>query len=67
MTRSAYYAYLVARPAAGARQAAEEELAGEIQQIHTGSRGAYGAPRVTAALQRAGRRIKPEEGRADHA
>ncbi|MFF1595129.1 IS3 family transposase [Streptomyces sp. NPDC058286] len=55
--RSAYYAYLAARPAVEARQEAEEELAGEIRQIHASSRGAYGAPRVTAALRRTGRRI----------
>jgi transposase InsO family protein len=57
VTRSAYYAYLAARPAAEARLAAEDELAGEIRQIHVGSRGAYGAPRVTAALRREGRPV----------
>ncbi|MFC5956906.1 IS3 family transposase [Streptomyces pratens] len=39
------------------RRAEEDELAGEIREIHAGSRGAYGAPRVTAALRRKGRRI----------
>ncbi|MEW2486583.1 IS3 family transposase [Streptomyces sp. NPDC048411] len=57
VTRSARYAYFAARPAAETRQAAEEELVGEIRQVHTDSRGAYGAPRVTAALRRTGRRI----------
>jgi putative transposase len=55
--RSAYYAWLAARPAAAVRQAAEDELVQEIRVIHAGSRGAYGAPRVTAKLRRAGRRI----------
>lgn len=55
--RSAYYAWLAARPAAAVRQAAEDELAQEIRVIHAESRGAYGAPRVTAKLRRTGRRI----------
>jgi putative transposase len=55
--RSAYYAWLAARPAAVVRQVAEDELAEEIRAIHKESRGAYGAPRVTAKLRRAGRRI----------
>lgn len=55
--RSAYYAWLAARPAAAVRQAAEDELAEEIRAIHQESRGAYGAPRVTAKLRRSGRRI----------
>ena len=45
------------RPAAAERQRAEDELAGEIREIHAGSRGAYGAPRVHAALQRGGHAI----------
>ncbi|WP_327250002.1 IS3 family transposase [Streptomyces sp. NBC_01320] len=57
VARSAYYVWLAARPAAEVRQAAEDELAGEIRQIHADSRGAYGAPRVTAKLRRGGRRI----------
>jgi putative transposase len=55
--RSVYYAWLAARPAAAVRQAAENELAQEIRVIHAESRGAYGAPRVTAKLRRTGRRI----------
>ncbi|MFI6476054.1 IS3 family transposase [Streptomyces sp. NPDC050516] len=55
--RSVYYGWLAARPAAAARQEAEDELAAEIRQIHAESRGAYGVPRVTAKLRRAGRRI----------
>ena len=57
INRSTYYAWLAARPAARIRQDAEDELAGEIRGIHTGSRGAYGAPRVHAALQRGGRTV----------
>jgi putative transposase len=55
--RSTYYAWLASRPAARIRQEAEDELAGEIREIHAGSRGAYGAPRVHAALKRVGRAI----------
>jgi putative transposase len=57
VNRSTYYAWLASRPAARIRQEAEDELAGEIREIHAGSRGAYGAPRVHAALKRGGRAI----------
>lgn len=36
---------------------AEEVLVGEIRILHAGSRGAYGAPRIHAALRRAGRLV----------
>lgn len=55
--RSAYYAYLAGREAAQIRQEGEDELAGEIRQIHAESRGAYGAPRVTAVLRHGGRPV----------
>lgn len=55
--RSTYYAWLASRPAAAERQRAEDDLAGEIREIHGKSRGAYGAPRVHAALRRKGHRI----------
>lgn len=61
INRSTYYAWLAARPAARIRQAAEDELAGEIREIHAGSRGAYGAPRVHAALKRWGRVINQKK------
>jgi putative transposase len=54
VARSSFYAWLAARPAAAARQADEDALVEEIRQIHTDSRGAYGAPRVHAALRRRG-------------
>lgn len=54
LPRAGYYAWLAARPAAAARQRAEDELVEEIQEIHATSRGAYGAPRVHAALRRKG-------------
>jgi transposase InsO family protein len=57
VSRSTYYSWLDTRPAADARQAAEDKLADEIREIHAASRGAYGAPRVTAKLRRSGRRI----------
>lgn len=52
-----YYAWVAARPAAALRQAEEEDLVAEIREIHTASRGAYGAPRIHAALCRRGRQI----------
>ncbi|WP_107093891.1 IS3 family transposase [Streptomyces sp. AS58] len=57
VSRSGYYAYLASREAAGERARREDELVAEIRHIHAGSRRAYGAPRVTAALRRQGRRI----------
>lgn len=57
LPRAGYYAWLAGRPAAAARQRAEDELAAEIREIHVGSRGAYGAPRVHAALRRKGHGI----------
>lgn len=57
VSRSVYYGWLAARPAAASRQEAEDALAEEIRQIHLKSRGAYGVPRVHAKLRRAGRKI----------
>ncbi|MFE2345383.1 IS3 family transposase [Kitasatospora cineracea] len=53
LPRSTYYAHLAASPARRARQRAKEKLVGEIQVLHAGSRGAYGVPRIHAALARA--------------
>ncbi|MET7352028.1 IS3 family transposase [Streptomyces mirabilis] len=57
INRSTYYAWLTARPTAAERQCAEDELTEEIREIHASSRGAYGAPRVHAALRRKGHAI----------
>ncbi|MFK0155288.1 IS3 family transposase [Streptomyces sp. NPDC090493] len=57
VSRSGYYAHLAARPTAEERARQEDELVAEIRHIHTASRRAYGAPRITAALRRKGRRI----------
>ncbi|WP_369394947.1 IS3 family transposase [Streptomyces sp. CG1] len=57
VSRSGYYAYSAARPAAEERARREDELVAEIRQVHTASCRAYGAPRITAALHRKGRRI----------
>ncbi|WP_328474886.1 IS3 family transposase [Streptomyces sp. NBC_00448] len=57
INRSTYYAWLAARPAAAERQCAADELTEEIREIHASSRGAYGAPRVHAALRRKGHAI----------
>ncbi|MBP0462246.1 IS3 family transposase [Streptomyces montanisoli] len=55
--RSTYYAHVASRPARAVRDRAEELLVGEIRVLHAGSRGAYGAPRIHAALRRAGRMV----------
>jgi putative transposase len=57
INRSTYYAWLASRSAATERRCAEDELAGEIREIHAASRGAYGAPRVHAELRRKGHTI----------
>ncbi|WP_406424626.1 IS3 family transposase [Streptomyces sp. NBC_00842] len=57
ISRSTYYAWLGARPAAAERRCAEDALAEEIREIHASSRGAYGVPRVHAALRRKGHAI----------
>lgn len=57
LPRSTYYAWLAAEPARRVRQRAEDELVAEIRVLHAGSRGAYGVPRVHAALARAGRAV----------
>ncbi|MER5911964.1 IS3 family transposase [Streptomyces sp. NPDC001982] len=54
INRSTYYAWQGSRSAAVERQRVEDELAGQIREIHGTSRGAYGAPRVHAALRRKG-------------
>ncbi|MEV5956807.1 IS3 family transposase [Streptomyces sp. NPDC051987] len=55
MPRSAYCAHRASPPARSVRERAEEAPVGEIRVLHAGSRGAYGAPRIHAALRRAGR------------
>ncbi len=55
ISRSAYHAHVAARPARRRRGLAEESLVREIRALHAGSRGAYGAPPIHAALVRAGR------------
>lgn len=59
--RSTYYAHRVSRPARTVRERAEEVLVGEIRVLHAGSRGAYGAPRIHAALRRAGRVVNSKK------
>ncbi|WP_327370827.1 IS3 family transposase [Streptomyces sp. NBC_01217] len=57
LNRSTCCSWLAARPAVAGRRRAEDELAEEIREINAASRGAYGAPRVHAALRRGGRAI----------
>ncbi|MFD8263290.1 IS3 family transposase [Streptomyces griseoluteus] len=57
VSRSGFYAYLSGRPAAEERARRDDRLVAEIRHIHEVPRRAYGAPRVTAALQRDGHRV----------
>lgn len=52
VNRSTCYAWLASRPAVAERQCDDDELADRIREIHAGSRGVYGVPRVHAALRR---------------
>lgn len=61
MPRSTYYAHLALRPVRAVRQRAEDALVSEIRVLHAGSRGAYGAPRIHAALRRAGRLVNEKK------
>ena len=61
VSRQAFYDWRCAH-AAGLtdREAAETALVAEIKEIHAGSGGAYGSPRVTAELRARGRRVNPK-------
>jgi transposase InsO family protein len=59
--RSTYYAHQAAASARRAARREEERLVDEIRVLHAGSRGAYGAPRIHAALRRAGRAVNPKK------
>ncbi|MDT0439503.1 MULTISPECIES: IS3 family transposase [Streptomyces] len=52
VSRTAFCARRAAKP--GPRVVRDAELAGQITDVHARSRGTYGAPRVHAALRRAG-------------
>ncbi|MGY0071654.1 IS3 family transposase [Streptomyces sp. QTS137] len=54
-------AHQTAAPARRAARREEERLVDEIRLRHAGSRGAYGAPRIHAALRRAGRAVNPKK------
>jgi HTH-like domain/Integrase core domain len=54
VSRAAYYAQRTDRPSA--RQREDAELAEQIKDLHTESKGRYGAPRIHAELARKGRR-----------
>ncbi|WP_406419416.1 IS3 family transposase [Streptomyces sp. NBC_01614] len=60
MPRSTYYAHRAAESARRVARREEERLVDEIRVLHAGSRGAYGAPRIHAALRRAGRAVNPK-------
>ncbi|RRR80551.1 IS3 family transposase [Streptomyces sp. RP5T] len=52
VSRTAFYARRAAKP--GSRAVRDTELTQQIADVHTRSRGTYGAPRVHAVLKRAG-------------
>jgi putative transposase len=54
VSRAAYYAQRTDRP--GPRARADAELTEQIKDLHAGSRGRYGAPRIHAELRRHGQR-----------
>jgi transposase InsO family protein len=54
VARSSYYYWTSTAPERAARDAADQALAGKIRQVHAGSDGTYGAPRVTAELRDTG-------------
>ncbi|MGW4897649.1 IS3 family transposase [Kitasatospora sp. NPDC004240] len=51
VSASGFYRWLGAAPARAVRRAADEDLARRIEEIHDGSRGAYGVPRITRELR----------------
>nr|WSW49895.1 IS3 family transposase [Streptomyces sp. NBC_01001] len=57
VNRSSYYKWLAGAEARAARQREDRILAEEIREVHSGSGGAYGSPRVTAELREKGRRV----------
>jgi transposase InsO family protein len=57
VARSSYYYWTSTAPQRAARDAADQALAGQIRQVHAGSDGTYGAPRVTAELHDSGQPV----------
>jgi transposase InsO family protein len=55
VSRAAYYAWSAAAPEE--RRRADDELLVAITDAHKASRGTYGAPRITRALRKQGRRV----------
>ncbi|MGW9115122.1 IS3 family transposase [Streptomyces sp. NPDC055663] len=62
VTRPGCYAQVAGEAASRARRREEEALVAEIRVLRAGSRGAYGAPRIHAALARAGRAANLKRG-----
>jgi transposase InsO family protein len=57
VARSSYYYWRSTALERAARDAADQALASRIRQVHAGSDGTYGAPRVTAELRDTGRPV----------
>jgi transposase InsO family protein len=55
VSRAAYYAWSAADPEE--RRRADDDLLQAIKDAHRASRGTYGAPRITRALRKQGRRV----------
>lgn len=54
VSRSGFYRWRAAAPARAAGAAAEAALTERIRGIHTGTKGAYGVPRITRELRESG-------------
>ena len=52
LSRSGYYAWRTRQPST--RQKDNEELLGQIREVHTRSRRLYGSPRIAAELKQQG-------------
>jgi transposase InsO family protein len=57
LARSSYYYWKATTDDRAARDAVDRALAGQIRQVHAGSDGTYGAPRVTAELNDTGQHV----------
>jgi transposase InsO family protein len=55
--RSSYYYWRSTAAQRAARDAADQALAATIRQVHAGSDGTYGAPRITAELRDTGQPV----------
>jgi len=60
VSRSGYYRWRAPKP--GRRVGEDARLKTQIQNLHAGSRGTYGRPRLLAGLRRGGERTSARRG-----